>query len=479
MSPVRLRIRPHAQVMRDAYYDKDKGELCFGYDRADAIVQGPNLPFGWIFSCLSHDVLAHEVTHAILDGLRAHFTHPSGLDVLAFHEAFADLSAIFQHFAYREVVHAAIRKSRGDLQYANVLTDLAVQFGHTTGAGGPLRTAIDVTDESKPPPSYKTLALAKDPHALGSLLVSAVFEAFTTVFQRKTRRYVRLATGGTGILPAGELPADLSEILAKEASQLASQFLNICIRAIDYCPPVDLEFGDFLRAVITADSDLVADDPWGYREAWIEAFRRRGIYPRHVSNLSEDALIWRAPTRALPEIKRLSFAELKFAGDPGRPASERESETQAAALGEVISARELAPAFGLAYAGHPRLQGDKVAPPCVQSIRSSRRTGPDGQVVFDLVAEITQHRRVKARDHQPAFDFYGGSTVILGPNGDIRYVVLKNILSDERVDRQRAFLSSEAGRRYWRRERNACEPEPQMFRMLHRGEVRSRGGQRR
>ena len=36
---------------------------------------------------------------ALLDGLRANFTHPSDGDVLAFHEAFADLVAIFQHFS--------------------------------------------------------------------------------------------------------------------------------------------------------------------------------------------------------------------------------------------------------------------------------------------------------------------------------------------------------------------------------------------
>src|SRR5437870_2673918 len=135
--------------------------------------------------------------------------------------------------------------------------------------------------------------LCAEPHVLGQVLVSAVFDAFTTIFKRKTERYLRLATGGTGVLPPGELPADLQNLLATEASQTASQFLSICIRAIDYCPPVDIEFGEFLRAVITADYDLVPDDPWGYREAWVDAFRRRQIYPRHVRNLSEDALRWK------------------------------------------------------------------------------------------------------------------------------------------------------------------------------------------
>ena len=85
--------------------------------------------------------------------------------------------------------------------------------------------------------------------------------------------------------------------MAEEASVLARQFLAICIRAIDYCPPVDIEFGEFLRAVITADRDLVPDDPWDYREAWIEAFRRRRIQPQSMATLSEDALLWSPPDR--------------------------------------------------------------------------------------------------------------------------------------------------------------------------------------
>ena len=48
-----------------------------------------------VFTCLSHDVIVHELTHALLDGLRPHFTIPTQIDVLAFHEAFADLIACF------------------------------------------------------------------------------------------------------------------------------------------------------------------------------------------------------------------------------------------------------------------------------------------------------------------------------------------------------------------------------------------------
>ena len=48
----------------------------------------------------------------------------------------------------------------------------------------------------------------------------------------------------------------LVKAIAQEASDVAAQFLNVCIRAIDYCPPADMEFGEYLRALITADGDM-------------------------------------------------------------------------------------------------------------------------------------------------------------------------------------------------------------------------------
>ena len=91
-----LRIRPHACLEENAYYQPRIGELCFGYYDAAASVSGRNLPFGRIYTCLSHDIVVHEMTHALLDGLRRHFMFPTHPDVPAFHEAFADLVAIFR-----------------------------------------------------------------------------------------------------------------------------------------------------------------------------------------------------------------------------------------------------------------------------------------------------------------------------------------------------------------------------------------------
>src|SRR5205823_6539398 len=53
-----------------------------------------------------------------------------------------------------------------------------------------------------------------------------------------------------------------------------------------------VNYGDFLRAMITADFELVSTDEVGQRGAMIEAFRARGIYPAGVTSLAEDSLRW-------------------------------------------------------------------------------------------------------------------------------------------------------------------------------------------
>jgi hypothetical protein len=454
----RLRIRTDVPEMENAYYDRSSGELRFGSYRAKSETQGRNQPNGIVHTVLSHDVVVHELSHALLDGMRTHFMIPTNADVLAFHEAFADVIAVLQRFTYKDVVHAGIRAARGEVRSADLLTTMALQFGQTIGLTGGLRSAVGGTDLR-----YGT---AREPHELGKVLLAAVFEAFATVYARKTDRLVRLASGGTGILAPGAIPDLLAELLTESACSLASQFLSVCIRAVDYCPPVDITFGEYLRAVITADFDLVPDDPWGYREAWIDAFRKYGVYPSDVPSLTEDALLWRASDIPLPTVTELGFGKLQFDGDPARPAGPDEIVRQGRALGALACDPGYADAFGLALQGDPRLEGDTVDLPVVQSIRSARRAGPDGQIAFDLVAEVTQRREVRPQHGRPGLDVYGGTTIILDPTGMVRYVIGKSVLKPERVRRQQEYASATSafwgdgpfGKRY---------PEPKALRALH------------
>jgi hypothetical protein len=382
--------------------------------------------------------------------------------VLAFHEAFADLVAFLQRFSYRQVVTAALRETGGSIEKSGILINLARQFSQTIRKENSLRQALD---PGTTPEDILKRRESHEPHLRGTVLVAAIFDAFNKVYQRKIERYVRLATNGTGILPQGHINTDLLDMLAKEASQLASQFLTICIRAIDYCPPVDIDFGEYLRALITADKALVPDDPWNYREALIDSFRTRGIYPPGVESLTEDALVWQEPVRSLPRCQSLSFAKLRFRGDPGDPADQGELRRQACAVGRLVTDPRHYDLFGLVDPASAKWRSQRADLPKVQSVRTTRRIGPDGQVVFDLVAEVTQRRTVTAADGG-AFDFYGGSTILIGPEGQVRYTINKRTCHAGRAESQGMYIASE-GKRFWTASKGKWMPSEKAFRSLH------------
>lgn len=289
----KLRIVPHAFEGRNAYFDKRLRAVLFGYYRADERDPGANLPGQMMFTCLSVDVVAHEVTHAIIQRIREYFSEPTHPDVLAFHEAFADLVALFHHFTFREVVAEAVAHSRGDLENGSALLDLAAEFGVSTGRGAALRSAIG--SERTPDAFMK----ATEPHERGACFVAAVFDAFLDTYRNRIGDLRRLASNGTGVLPDGALPPDLVARVTSEAVTNADRILGMVIRGLQYLPVVDVTFGDVVRAIATADQGLYPDDAMHLRATLIESFRRRGIYPPGVSSLADEALLWERPRSPL------------------------------------------------------------------------------------------------------------------------------------------------------------------------------------
>jgi hypothetical protein len=475
----RLRVYPHALREANAYYSPDKKALLFGYFPASRTDPGCNLPGGMVFSCLSHDIVAHETTHALLDGLHRRFIEPSNVDVWAIHEAFADIVALFQHFSYPEVLRHQIAGTQGDLQKQNLLAQLAHQFGQAIGRYGALRDSLGEVDPktqvwTPKVPDPAEIDHTTEPHARGAILVAAVFEAFLTIYRWRIADLLRIATGGSGVLPPGELHPDLVGRLAAEASKTAGHVLQMCIRALDYCPPVDLTFGEYLRALITADVDLVGDDPRNYRLAMIEAFRKRGIYPQDVRSLSEESLLWNTPTpdeqQAYQKVFRGPGTVRQLVPDWGltedRERIWKQSQSNAAQLHGWLAAEEARKAveaarLELSETARPSIYRDKTGKrPAfeIHSVRPARRIGPDGQTLTDLVVEITQRRRgyydrtlqekvdqgsVEPKD-PPDFVFRGGCTLLVNlETGRVDYCIAKSIASQRRLEAQRRFLTTE------------------------------------
>lgn len=455
----RLAVRPHALRQANAFYSPDQMALLFGYFEAEATDPGRMAPGSRVYSCLSHDIVAHETTHAILDGMHRRFNEPTNYDVLALHEAFADIVALMQHFTIPEVLEQQIARTRGDLETESTLGSLAVQFGYASSGRGALREAIGRIDEAtgkwtrlKPDPSEYQKRLT--PHARGAVLVAAVFDAFLAIYKSRTEDLIRIYTGGTGVLPSGAIHPDLVRRLADAASKSARHVLNMCIRALDYIPPVDITFGEYLRGIITADFDYMADDRYNYRVAFVEAFRGRGIYPRDLDTLSADTLRWQGldhselPKRersAVEEQYRSIIKRLKLYSDACLYISDREelfkvTRTQRAILhGELKRAFAAAPSFaaglGIATKGRdPRVKDFEV-----HALRRSLLTTASGHQLPQVVVALTQSRQIEVGGN--AHTFRGGSTLVVDLlQPVVKYRIVKNIGSDTRLDRTAEFL---------------------------------------
>ena len=501
----RLRVYPHALRQANAYYDPIKKALLFGYFSATPANPQLQLPGATVFTCLSHDIIAHETTHAILDGLHRRYINATHPDTRAFHEAFADIVALFQHFSFPEVLKHQIAQTRGDLKRQNLLGQLAQQFGKAIGGYGSLRDAIGGLDEEgnwvPQVPDPSDYATVMEFHKRGGILVGAVFDAFLNIYQRRVQKLMRIATGGTGVLPAGELHPDLVDAMADTAAQSASEVLRICIRALDYCPPLDLSFGDYLRAIITADFDMLPDDSQEYRVAFVEAFQRRGISAAGVKSMAVEDLQYPSNPGGLDLAFENSLAMFlrQFKNAVGYPTSREEihDETNRFVNGvdglrQFLETRFLNSEGGFADLTGLMFPGDQAktealgleygyltkdaASYVIGNVWLANRVTADGSIVSHVVVTVVQKRGVRflvdgddvsvdednffVPDKVPVEEwgehhviFNGGCTLIFDLDTlRVRYAVKKDINDYARMIRQYKYehdLQSGIGQTYF------------------------------
>ncbi len=419
----RLTVRPHVP-MANAYYDPSSVTLSFGHFKPATNSVGRHIPGQPVYTCLSHAIVVHETAHALLDGLRPSYQLSVTVDSVAFQEGFADVIALLQQLTFQEALLDTIQRTGGRLYSAslqpeleglggaggveerNPLISLGQQFGQALGIGDELRSAVETS---------QTLDALQElePRQRGAIMMHAVFDAFFHVYWRRTRGLFRLSAS----LPShtGDLHPDLARRVAADAAQLATTFIQLCIRAVSYCPAVDIALGDYLRAMMTVHARLDPDDRDGLRDALIDAFARRGIYPPDVDSMSESELVWRRPGGSL-ELPRKVARSLRDADAAGRHDATAEKALKAfcdehrAALGFVNDA-------------------PLHISPFHQAIRF---VGSELDVAEELVCQVTQtvERKVgRGRTARPA-TLVGGTTLVFcddGRTARLRYAITKRI----------------------------------------------------
>ena len=459
----RLRLYPHALREANAFYSPSKKAVLFGYFQSAE--NSAAVPVT-VFTCLSHDIIVHEVTHALLDGMHGRFVEPSNPDILAFHEAFADIVALFQHFSLPEVLENQIAATRGDLTIQNRLVELAQELGSAIGNRGALRSAIRLDYDKatgqwqRTPPDPKAYRKEMEPHARGSLLVATVFDAFLTIYRSRVADLFRIATKGTGVLLAGKLHPDLIRRLAAEAANSAQGVLEICIRALDYCPPVDITFGDYLRAIVTADFEIDPIDPFNHRVAFVEAFRRHGILPDDVHAFSLEGLLLKHVEEKIvldlictwtDEIELWSLTR-------DRKSLFNVIADKCAALQDFLKHPAIKKKLGF-IADH------EIE---VQALRPSKRidwqSKPHSQWIIEItqqIPEFLEGEKAKAKAAKPDYFFRGGATLLVdAETGQIRYCIRKRLDDQRRREKQRRYMTEIAN----------CSLSATYFRGIHEQE---------
>jgi hypothetical protein len=232
-----LLVVPRAGEMKNAFYDRASGSLQFYHHTS-----GEGFT---VYTALSHDIIIHEATHAIVDGLLPDLYDSADPQSLALHEALADLSAITQTLINEMIVFSLDSISSSGIDTADVLSRLAEEFGSDSrtdqGASFLRRLKNDRTlrpdDDSVDELGTPNRPRAAEPHALSQVLSGAVYAVFARRLEEPlpTRR-------------RDDLFAGLETSFCPSARHVA----RIVFRALDYMPPGEAGFVDYGRAFVAA-----------------------------------------------------------------------------------------------------------------------------------------------------------------------------------------------------------------------------------
>ena len=413
-----IQVSPHAFADANAFYSGPALGLFFGYfPSLDARRK--------IFTCLSHEVVAHETTHALLDGLRERYTDPSSPQQAGFHEAFADIVALLSTFSAESLVAklvdlgmpnvSATTVRRSDMTVdklrSSALLGLAQEMGSELSGihGQALRRSASLP----PRTDYLTSNQFREPHTCGEILVAAVLNAYLDVWIKRLK----------AIGDASKLDRKRA---AQEGAEIADRLLTMCIRAIDYCPPTDLQFCDFASAVLTSDWELnPKDEKFDIRSSLLRWLRDYGILPRSKGSPGRQEGSWDPP----PDPEAFQYDRTHF-------------DSMKSDYDEL---------FRFLWENRKPFKLNEQAFTRVLSVRPCVRTGRDGFVLRETVVEYHQTltlfaqelSRLKIRKPLGMPDntkvpLYGGNAVIFDEYGHVKYNIGNAIIEagSKEQDRQ-------------------------------------------
>ena len=267
----RLIVLPHVGYGENAFYDQHSKSLQFYYfgDK-----ENPS------YTCLSHDIIAHETGHAVLDGIRPMYNQLSSVQTGAFHEFIGDLTAILLALFNEDIRQFVSEKTEGRLGEADILANLAPEFGEEVEGRPYLRTAFNQL-------RMQDVQDSLSPHKISQVMTGTMWDILIGIVAKHLEKN-RLgesegaeAMEGDGAAddaeasPAGRVKPKVTP--AKALWWAADRFRRVALQPLDLCPPCDIQFIDYAKAVIRNDILTNPVDELGYRQTMLGVFHRRGL----------------------------------------------------------------------------------------------------------------------------------------------------------------------------------------------------------
>jgi hypothetical protein len=272
---LRITVDPHSGNGANAFYSEQDRLIGF---------HAMQLNGETISAAQSADIVSHETAHAILDSLRDLHNESFGLGPTAFHEAFADMSAMLVALHDDSLISRLLDWTGGNLRLDNFITVVGEQLTER------LRTMPEV--------NTRTIYLR---NALNKLQLLAFDRLAYTAdnpdmqLTRESHNFSRIFSGAFYDIVVGiyeRLAQSANPRIAVHRARDIVGYLLTC--AVELGPVGEFEFADMARAFLAADTVL---NHGQYRDILIHVFADRLILSQ---NEAED---WLKVMSALPDVR--------------------------------------------------------------------------------------------------------------------------------------------------------------------------------
>jgi hypothetical protein len=244
--------------------DEDE-DLNAYYDRqALNFFHGPGEGGKVVYSGESPDIVCHEMGHAVLDAIKPQLWNAGSSEVAAFHESFADISAIVSALQLPSLRTAILNDTGGVLYRSSRLSRLAEQLGAAIRIQNPdaveadcLRNAVNsfvYQDPISLPQGGPASQLSSEPHNFSRVFTGAVFEIIGALLQKKAAQ-PNAPTSAELLAVSGEI-ADILVAGVKDAPVVANWYSQAAASMVAESAATNPAYPAILKAAFVRRSIL-------------------------------------------------------------------------------------------------------------------------------------------------------------------------------------------------------------------------------